>query len=71
MFDEELLRRLSESPEVESYGRSELVRRAVKKYLDEREQQRIAEQYRAAYENLESVEEELSGWTEEGQWPEK
>jgi len=46
MFDDDLLRRLSESDEVRDRGRSEVVRRAVDLYLAHRERERIERQYR-------------------------
>lgn len=68
LFDEQLLRRLSESTDVQNFGRSEVVRRAVRMYLKIRADQKIAEEYRSAYANTVQLEEELSGWAEEGQW---
>lgn len=70
MFDEALLRRLAQSPEVKERGRSEVVRRAVDAYLRMRDRERIADQYRRAYASTAQVEQELSGWTDEGVWPE-
>ena len=69
-FDEELLRRLSESDESREHGRSEVVRRAVREYLERQERLRIAEQYRKAYAHRDALEKELEGWSEESVWPE-
>lgn len=71
LFDEELLRRLSESADVRERGRSEVVRRAVRLYLHQREREEIAERYRRAYSDTDALDEELAGWTEEGEWPTK
>lgn len=69
LFDEELLARLSESPDVKQKGRSEIVRRAVHMYLIQQERERISEAYRNAYSGTRGLGEEFDGWTEEGQWP--
>lgn len=69
IFDDELLRRLSESDEVRERGRSEVVRRAVDRYLRQREAEQIEEQYRRAYGDTGALEADLSGWDEEGVWP--
>ncbi|TVR85124.1 MAG: ribbon-helix-helix protein, CopG family [Spirochaetaceae bacterium] len=69
MFDEDILRRLSESDEVKERGRSEVVRRAVDRYLRQREQEAIARKYTNAYAATNQLEDELGGWTEEGAWP--
>lgn len=69
MFDEDILRRLSESDEVRERGRSEVVRRAVDRYLRQREQEAIARKYANAYAAINQLDDELDGWTEEGAWP--
>ena len=69
LFDEELLRRLSESRDVKMNGRSEVVRRAVRFYLRQRERERISEEYKKAYSDTADLTQELEGWTEEGEWP--
>ncbi|MFP4430679.1 MAG: CopG family transcriptional regulator [Spirochaetota bacterium] len=69
IFDDELLRRLSESDEVRERGRSEVVRRAVDRYLRQREAEQIEEQYRRAYGGKRALENDLAGWDEEGVWP--
>ncbi len=71
MLDEDLLRRLAESEEVRERGRSEVVRRAVDAYLRRQEAERIARQYRRAYETQDALNEELAGWTGEGEWPDE
>lgn len=69
MFDEGLLRRLSDSPETKKSGRSAVVRRAVEHYLQERERERIAEAYRKAYADTSELDQELEDWPAEGTWP--
>lgn len=69
MFDEQLLRRLADSPDVKQNGRSAVVRRAVQLYLRQREHEQISQQYRNAYSDTADLDRELEGWTEEGEWP--
>ncbi|MCA1755519.1 MAG: hypothetical protein LC641_12670 [Spirochaeta sp.] len=69
MFNEDILRRLSESDEVKVRGRSEVVRRAVDRYLRQREQEAIARKYTNAYASTNQLEDELDRWTDEGAWP--
>lgn len=71
LLDEELLNRLAQSPEVKEAGRSEVVRRAVRLYLQHRESEAIAEQYRQAYRDRPEPDEDLDGWAQEGQWPDE
>ncbi len=71
MLDEDLLRRLSESDEVRERGRSEVVRRALDAYLRRKEAERIRSRYRRAYESTDTLNEELTGWTDEGEWPDE
>lgn len=70
MFDEALLARLDASEDVRREGRSAVLRRAAAEFLQRRQQQMIAEQYREAYTAAPDVGEELAGWSEEGSWPE-
>ena len=69
MFDETLLARLDASEEVRREGRSAVLRRAVAEFLQRRQRQMIADQYREAYAAGFDADEELSGWSEEGSWP--
>ena len=69
MFDETLLARLDASEEVRREGRSAVLRRAVAEFLQRRQRQMIADQYREAYAAGFAADEELSGWSEEGSWP--
>ena len=70
MFDEALLARLDASEEVRREGRSAVLRRAAAEYLQRRQQQTVAGQYRTAYAAAPAAGEELAGWSEEGSWPE-
>ena len=69
MFDETLLARLDASEEVRREGRSAVLRRAVAEFLQRRQRQMIADQYREAYAAGFDADRELSGWSEEGSWP--
>ena len=69
MFDETLLAQLDASEEVRREGRSAVLRRAVAEFLQRRQRQMIADQYREAYAAGFDADGELSGWSEEGSWP--
>ena len=69
MFDEALLARLDASEEVRREGRSAVLRRAAAEFLQRRQRQMIAEQYREAYAAGLDDSEELAAWSEEGSWP--
>ena len=69
MFDEALLARLDGSEEVRREGRSSVLRRAAAEFLQRRQRQMIAEQYREAYAAGLDDSEDLAGWSEEGSWP--
>ena len=68
-FDEELLEELDRSDEVKREGRSAVLRRAVKEYLDRRRRRSIADQYRRAYDKDRGLGAEYDGWEDEGEWP--
>jgi metal-responsive CopG/Arc/MetJ family transcriptional regulator len=68
-FDEKLLARLDEDPEVKKLGRSEVMRRAVASYLRRRRTDAIRNAYQRAYGNRKKQPDELSGWADEGIWP--
>jgi len=69
MLDEELLERLDADREVQSEGRSAVLRRAALAYLERRRRQEIAERYRQAYSDGQGLGEEFEGWENQGEWP--
>ncbi len=69
MMDEELLARLDADREVQSEGRSAVLRRAAFAYLEHRRRQEIAEQYQRAYGEAQGLGEEFDGWEDQGEWP--
>jgi metal-responsive CopG/Arc/MetJ family transcriptional regulator len=72
MFDEALLQRLDADEEVRQTGRSAVLRRAAAEYLRRRRVKRIADAYRQAYGGgRTALDRELTGWADEGAWPEK
>ncbi len=70
MFDEGLLARLDASEEVRRDGRSAVLRRAAEQFLHRMEQKSLDVQYRKAYEGVDVLGEEFSGWEHRGAWPE-
>lgn len=71
-FDEQLLARLDEDPEVKKLGRSEVMRRAVTAYLRRRRSEAIREAYLQAYGRRRAAGDgDLAGWADEGVWPDK
>ncbi len=71
MFDEDILALFDESEEVKKEGRSAVLRRAVREYLDRRHRVAIAVAYRQAYGEAGGLGEEYEGWEEEGKWPDE
>lgn len=69
-FDEQLLEKLDGDAEVKQHGRSAVIRRAVAEYLRKRRRATIAEAYRRAY-TKQPADADLSGWTDEGVWPDE
>jgi metal-responsive CopG/Arc/MetJ family transcriptional regulator len=68
-FDDRLLEQLDADDEVRRLGRSAVLRRAVEMYLDHRRRSRIVAAYKAAYADA-GTPADLSGWEDEGEWPE-
>lgn len=69
-FDEDLLRALDATPEVQMEGRSAVLRRAAEEYLLRRRRTEIRERYEVAYGGRgHDIGTELEGWDEEGAWP--
>ena len=72
MFDESLLRRLDADEEVRHSGRSAVLRRAAAEYLRRGRVARNAEAYEKAYGDGRAASDgELTGWADEGAWPDK
>ena len=70
LFEEKLLKRLDDDPEVRKFGRSAVLRRAASEYLRRSPTKRIAEAYRQAYGDGPGLGKEFAGWEKEGSWPE-
>jgi len=70
MFDAELLTALDATEEVQSEGRSAVIRRAVAEYLRRRRRTETREQYEKAYGDSSGLGEEFADWEDEGVWPE-
>lgn len=68
-FDEALLERLDQDPEVLERGRSAVLREAAAAYLARKEAEVISDRYRAGYGDGAALEAELDGWAGEGAWP--
>jgi len=68
-LDEELLARLDTDPEVKRDGRSAVLRRAAREYLERRRREAITQQYRKAYATEDGAGMERGGWEDEGEWP--
>ena len=73
MINEDLLDALDRDEEVQRIGRSAVFRSIVTDYLDRRRRAVISAGYKQAYgrEDDTPYQEELSGWEEEGVWPER
>lgn len=70
MMDDELLAALDATDEVRQEGRSAVLRRAAAEYLARRRRSEIRERYEEAYADSPDLGGELSGWAEQGAWPE-
>ncbi len=70
-FDEELLARLDADEQVQRKGRSAVLRQVTEDYLQQRWNDSIAAQYKAAYGTDRGLGEEFAGWTEQGVWSEE
>ena len=71
LMDEDLLAGLDQDEEVQSRGRSKVLRELVEAYLRSRREARHDADYRRGYGDEMRVSEELDGWGEEGSWPEE
>ena len=70
MLDEPLLARLDTDREVKELGRSAVIRRATREYLNRRHMAHVSEAYAKAYGDDRGLGDELSGWEDQGVWPE-
>lgn len=70
-IDEELLTRIDSDPEAKLGGRSALLRRAVKQYLDEKRAVQIREEYRRAYEKTPPDPDEVGPFMKHLVWPDE
>ena len=69
-IDEGLLAQLDADAEVRKDGRSAVFRRAVRAYLKHRRAEEIRAQYQRAYGSAPRLEDDFSGWEDQGSWPE-
>ena len=69
-IEERLLKRLDADDEVKRDGRSAVLRRAVTEYLRKKRRGAIADAYRRGY-GVPPSESDLTGWSDEGIWPEE
>ena len=68
-IDEGLLAQLDADAEVKKDGRSAVLRRAVRAYLEQRQAAEIRAQYQRAYGDKSGLGDEYSGWEDQGSWP--
>jgi hypothetical protein len=71
LFDDELLAELDTDAEVQRVGRSKVLRGLAAEYLEQRRTEKLDAQYAAGYGGDACVSEELTGWEEEGEWPDE
>jgi metal-responsive CopG/Arc/MetJ family transcriptional regulator len=70
LLDEPLLRRLDAHEDVRRLGRSAVLRLAAEEYLRRRRRAETTAAYRRAYVADAGIDDEFSGWSDEGAWPE-
>jgi len=70
LLDEPLLRRLDAHEDVRRLGRSAVLRLAAEDWLRRRRRAETTAAYRRAYAAGEGSEEDFTGWSDEGTWPE-
>ncbi len=68
-MDESLLAEFDADGEVQSKGRSAILRRVTADYLARRKRNKISADYKQAYRDATVPENELEGWQDEGEWP--
>jgi len=71
LFHEDLLAELDTDAEVRLRGRSSVLRELAVDYLKKRRQSQLNSQYEAGYGGCTEVHDELAGWDEEGEWPDR
>lgn len=64
-IDESLLAQLDADTEVRKDGRSAVLRRAVRAYLEQRRAAEIHAQYQRAYGSKPGLDDEFSGWEDQ------
>lgn len=68
-MDEELLRRLDQTDEVQRDGRSAVLRRAAEEYLLRRQRAEVRDRYQEAYGDGGGLGAEFADWEGQGVWP--
>jgi metal-responsive CopG/Arc/MetJ family transcriptional regulator len=71
LIDEELLEALDADSEVQKLGRSRVIRELAAQYLRRRRRLEVDASYARGYGDGVQVAEDLSGWDEEGVWPDE
>jgi len=69
MFDESLLAELDADVEVRRDGRSAILRRAARAWLQRKRVAEVSRAYKLAYGGDTSIASELEDWDEQGTWP--
>jgi len=67
-FDEQLLERLDTDDEVRKAGRSAILRRLVRDFLDRKREAEIDTRYRRGYTGFDGLGPEFEGWEDMGVW---
>lgn len=68
-MDEDLLSALDRDEEVKRQGRSAVLRRITRDYLERRVNDAVTKRYRKAYGGKKDLGSEFAGWEDEGAWP--
>ena len=69
-FDESLLEELDRHPLVRAKGRSAVLRQAAAEFIARSEAAEISARYKAGYADRGGDSADLSGWANQGSWPE-
>lgn len=70
-FDESLLDELDRHPLVRAKGRSAVLRQAAAEFIARSAAAEISARYKAGYADRGGGSTELSGWADQGSWPEE